>query len=201
MVDTDGRRPTAWDHVGGATGLVHSAVPSLVFVGARTLTGIGPAIGLAIAVATVVLVARRLRGQTVRPAVGGLVGVLISSAFAYRTGQTRDFFLPDIWGYAAAAVVAAVSIPLRRPLAGVLWSLLNGTPMRWRRNRPALIGYSVATAVAACAFAARAATQVWFYQHDQPGTMVLMRILLNYPLWAITALAWAWSIRRARGTA
>lgn len=198
---TDGRRPTAWDHVGGVPGLLQSAVPSLVFVAVHAVAGIGTAITVAIVAAALMLVLRRLRGRTVRPAIGGLVGVLVSSALAYRSGDARDFFLPDIWGYAAAAVVAALSIVLRRPLAGVLWSALNGTSMRWRQDSRARIGYSIATTVAAFAFTARAATQVWFYQHDQPGTMALLRIALNYPLWAITALAWAWSIRNARGAA
>ncbi|MET9325294.1 DUF3159 domain-containing protein [Tsukamurella sp. NPDC003166] len=200
-VYADGRRPTAWDHVGGVPGLLQSAVPSLVFVAAHAVTGIGPAAVVAIAAATVMLIARRLRGRTVRPAIGGLVGVLISSALAYRTGDARDFFLPDIWGYAAAAAAAALSVVLRWPLAGVLWSALNGTSMRWRHDRRAMLGYCLATTVAAVAFTTRAATQVWFYQHDQPGTMALLRIALNYPLWVITAAAWAWSIRHARGTA
>lgn len=199
-VDTDRRSPTAWDHVGGASGLAQSAVPSLAFVSTHAVAGIGTSIAVAIAAAAVFLVVRLLRGQTVRPALGGIVGVVVSSAIAYRTGDARDFFLPDIWGYAIAAVVTALSIVLRRPLAGVLWSALNGASMGWRRNRRAMVGYSVATSVAALAFTARAVAQMWFYEHDQPGTMVAMRLALNYPLWAIVALAWAWSIRRAGGT-
>ncbi|MGD3150679.1 DUF3159 domain-containing protein [Tsukamurella tyrosinosolvens] len=199
-VDTNRRRPTVWDHVGGTSGLVQSAMPSLAFVSAHAVAGIGTAIAVAIATATVVLVVRLLRRQTVRPALGGMVGVVVSSAIAYRTGDARDFFLPDIWGYAIAAVVTALSIVVRRPLAGILWSALNGDSMGWQRNRRAMVGYSVATGVAALAFTVRTVAQMWFYEHDQPGTMVAMRLALNYPLWAIVALAWAWSIRRAGGT-
>lgn len=85
-VDTNRRRPTVWDHVGGTSGLVQSAMPSLAFVSAHAVAGIGTAIAVAIATATVVLVVRLLRRQTVRPALGGMVGVVVSSAIAYRTG-------------------------------------------------------------------------------------------------------------------
>lgn len=155
---------------------------------------------VAVLTAALILVARAVRRVTVRPAVGGLVGVVISSTIAARTGDARAYFLPDIWGYAIGAVVLATSILLRRPLAGVLWSALNRTPMTWRSDRRAVIGYSVATATAVAAFAVRAASQIWFYQHDQVGVMALLRVALNYPLWGIIALTWAWAIRNAGRT-
>ncbi|WP_018179777.1 DUF3159 domain-containing protein [Jongsikchunia kroppenstedtii] len=196
---THDRPRTAWEQIGGLSGLIQSSIPSLLFVAVQSILGIAAAAMAAFAVALLILIARRMRRLTIRPAIGGVVGVLVSSVIAYRTGEARDYFLPDIWGYAICAVALAVSIVVRWPLAGVVWSSLNGTSMRWRRDRKALSGYSIATAVAVAVFILRAATQLWFYRHDEAGAMALARVVVNYPLWAIVGGVWAWSIRRAEG--
>ncbi|MDF0528898.1 DUF3159 domain-containing protein [Tsukamurella sp. 8F] len=191
-------RATAWEHVGGLSGLVQSAIPSTVFVVVHSAAGMTHAIVAAIACAAALVVIRALRRLTLRPAIGSVVGVAVSSVIAYRSGDPRDYFLPDIWGYTACAAAMAASIAVRWPLAGVLWHAMSGTGMRWRSDRRVLFAYSVATATAAAAFATRAGAQIWFYEHDQAGAMVVARLALNYPLWAVTLAVWAWSIRRER---
>lgn len=192
-----GRRSIAWEKVGGPSGLIQSAIPSLIFVSVQSVFGIGAGSTIAIAAALLILIARRIRRLTIRPAIGGVVGVVISSVIAYRTGDARDYFLPDIWGYAICAVVLAVSVLVRWPLAGVVWSALNGTSMQWRTDRKARTGYSIATATAVVAFVLRAATLLWFYRQGEAGAMALMRVVVSYPMWAVVGVVSAWSIRRA----
>ncbi|WP_076482607.1 DUF3159 domain-containing protein [Williamsia sterculiae] len=195
-----GSRPTVWDRVGGVRGLVQSAIPSVVFVSVHTLVGMASAVAMAIAAALVVLAVRRCRGVTVRPAIGGVVGVVVSAAVAGGTGDARDYFLPDIWGYTIGSAVLMLSVIVRWPLAGVVWTAMNGSmTTAWRADKRALSGYTVATVAAAIAFAVRALIQTWFYRHDVVGAMTVVRVGLGYPLWGMTALVWAWAIHRADG--
>ncbi|NMO04860.1 DUF3159 domain-containing protein [Gordonia sp. TBRC 11910] len=199
--DSGRKRLTAWEQIGGLPGLIGSAAPSLAFVSVHAYAGMVVGIVVAGTLALLIVIVRAARGRSLRPAVGGVVGVVVSSAIALRTGDARDYFLPDIWVYAVCAVVTTLSIVVRWPLAGVLWSAVNATSMRWRDDRRALISYSVASATAAVVFVIRTVTQIWFYRHDQAGAMALMRIVLNYPLWAIIVLVWVWAIRRVERSA
>lgn len=188
-------RPPVWDQIGGLPGLVQSAIPSLAFVMTHQVLGISAGIIAALSASLVIVIVRATRGQSLRPAIGGVIGGAVASTLALWTGDARDYFLPDIWGYVLCAAVLIVSVGMRWPLAGVLWSTMNRRPMAWRADRAAQRAYTIATLVAATSFCIRSATQIWLYEHDQVGAMALARLLVNYPLWAVTAVVWAWSIR------
>lgn len=183
--------------MGGMPGLIESSVPSLVFVSSDALLGLDAGIACAFAVAVALTVVRAVRRQPLRPALSSFVGVAVSSSIAHRTGSARDYFLPDIWISVSCCLALTVSIVVRRPLAGVVWSALNQSPNVWRRDRPSRMAYDVATAVLAGCFAIRFVMQYWLYQHNDPGAMAIVRIAVNYPLWAISLIAIVWAIRRS----
>ncbi|MBM7369420.1 DUF3159 domain-containing protein [Gordonia hydrophobica] len=162
--------------------------------------GIRAAVIAAVSASMVIVVVRAARGQSLRPAIGGVIGGAVSSTLALWTGDARNYFLPDIWGYILCAAVLLVSVGMRWPLAGVLWSAVNRRSMAWRDNRLALRAYTIATLVAAASFGVRSTAQIWLYEHDQVGAMALARLVVNYPLWAVTVIVWAWSIRVDRRT-
>ncbi|MDW5322339.1 DUF3159 domain-containing protein [Plantactinospora sp. KLBMP9567] len=186
-----------WERTGGLTGLIQSSLPPTVLVITNLWWGLYPAIVIAAGTGLLVTLARVVRRQPLRPAFGGFVGVAISGMLAARSGEARDFFLADIWWYFLASVVLVISILLRRPLVGVFWSATQGVGMWWRRDRPSLRRYDIATAVLAVVFAARFVVLRWFYEHNEVGWLTFSKIAMSYPLWAVALVVVLWAVRHA----
>ena len=199
MVPENKPRPatTPWERTGGLTGLIQSSLPPTVLVLANSWWGLYPAIAAAVGAGLLVTLVRAARRQSLRPAFGGFVGVAVSGFLAARSGEARDFFLADIWWYAVAGVVLAVSILLRRPLVGVLWSATQGAGLWWRHDRPSLRRYDLATAVLAAVFAARFLVLQRLYEHNEVGWLTVADIAMNYPLWAVALVVIVWAVRGA----
>jgi hypothetical protein len=186
---------TLWERTGGITGLVQSSLPPTVLVVSNSWWGLYPAVAAAVGVGLLVLLIRAARRQSLRPAFGGFVGVAVSGFLAARSGEARDFFLADIWWYGVAAVVLTVSIVLRRPLVGVVWSGMQGVNLWWRRDRVSLLRYDLATAVLAAVFAVRFLVLHRFYELNEVGWLTVSKIALNYPLWAAALVVVVWAVR------
>ncbi|MFJ2738780.1 DUF3159 domain-containing protein [Streptomyces sp. NPDC087440] len=191
------QRPTLWEETGGPVGLLHSSLPSVSFVLVNSAFGLWPGIFAAIGTVLAFTVLRAVRRQPLKPALAGSVGVAISSYFASRSGEARDFFVVDIWLSLTVFVVLVISLVVRRPLAGVLWTAVNRGSRAWLRDRPSRFGYDVATVVLALVFGSRFAVQFWLYDRDLAGWLAFAKIAMNYPLWAVALAVWAWAARRA----
>ena len=193
--------PTLLEQMGGVGGLISSVLPVLVFVLVNTLTGLQPAIWSALGVAVAVGVWRLCRREQLQPAVSGILGVGVCAFIAYRTGEARGFFLYGIWFSLVAGLAFALSVAVRRPLVGVLWSALNGSGYGWRFDRRARFGYDVATVVWAVFFLARFGVQRWLYEAQETTLLGVARLAMGLPLTAVAALVTIWAIRRARSAA
>jgi len=191
------RRPSLLEQSGGPIGLLHSSLPATVFVFVNSLFGLTPGILSAVASVVAFTVFRAVRGQPLKPALAGIIGVAISSFIAYRTGNARDYFLPDIWYSLVGAAVLVLSIVVRRPLVGVVWSLLNQRSSLWRKEKRSRFGYDIATVVVALVFAARFVVQHWLYEQNSTGWLAFAKIAMNYPLWALALIVVVWAVRRS----
>jgi hypothetical protein len=89
-----------------------------------------------------------------------------------------------------------LSVLLRWPLVGVVWSRLNGTGLRWRADRLALY-YALATLSWAVVLAARFVVLHWLYNANAVGWLAFIRIVMGHPLAGLALLINIWSIRRA----
>jgi hypothetical protein len=190
--------PTLLEQMGGVSGLVYSSVPVLVFVGVylpshSLAAGIWSSVGSAIAI----LIWRLVRREPIQPAISGLFGVAIAAFIAYRTGSARGYFLFGIWTSLAYGGAFLLSIVARWPLAGVVWSTLNGTGTAWRADRVSRRYYDVATVVWVLVFGARFVVQHWLYSTNQVGWLAFARIAMGWPLTAIAALVTVWAVRKA----
>jgi hypothetical protein len=194
---TDQRAPTLLEQLGGVWGLVASVVPVVVFVAVNPFAGLQPAIWASLGVAVALGIWRLVRREPVQPAVSGILGVALCVFLAYRTGEARDFFLYGIWYSLVAGLVLVVSVLVRRPLVGVLWSMLNGSGFGWRTNRRARFGFDVATTVWAVFLLARFIVQRYLYDLQQADWLGVARLVMGLPLTAVAALVTIWAIRRA----
>jgi hypothetical protein len=184
--------------LGGVSGVIYSSLPVLVFVGTSRLLGLAVASGAALGVAALILVWRLARRESVQPAVSGLIGVGVCVLIAYLMGQSKGYFLLGIWTSLIYAAIFALSIVIRRPVVGYVWSWLHGHDRGWRAVRRAVHAFDVATLTWVVVFGARFVVQRVLYDTNHEGWLVVARIAMGWPLAAVAALVTFLAIRTAQ---
>jgi hypothetical protein len=188
---------TLLEQMGGLSGLIYSSVPVLVFVLLNSLFGLTAAIWGSLGSAALITVVCVVRKKPLQPAISGFFGVGIAAFIAYRTGSAKGFFLFGIWASLVYGSVFLVSMAVRRPLVGMVWSFVNGHGTSWRSDRKAMFVYQLATLTWVVVFAARFVVQQWLYNQDQTGWLAFARLAMGYPLTAIAAVVTVWAVTRA----
>jgi hypothetical protein len=145
-----------------------------------------------------ILLWRLIRRESTQPAVSGLIGVAVCALIAYMLGESKGYFLLGIWTSLFWAAVFAVSILVRRPVVGYIWSWLHGHDRAWRDVRRAVAAFDVATLTWVVVFGARFVVQHLLYQSDRTGWLVVARISMGWPLTAASALVTYLAIRAAQ---
>jgi hypothetical protein len=186
------------DQMGGVSGLIYSSLPVVLFVPISTIFGLMPAILSALAVAALILIWRLARRESAQPAVSGFIGVGVCALIAYLMGESKGYFLLGIWTSLLWAVVFGVSVVVRRPVVGYMWSWVNGHAHAWRSVRRAVIAFDIATLTWVLVFAARFLVQHHLYDANQTGWLGFARIAMGWPLTAVAALATFLAIRVAQ---
>ncbi|GAA1480173.1 hypothetical protein GCM10009624_06130 [Gordonia sinesedis] len=172
-----------------------SAIPPAAFSIAASSTTLGWAVAVA-GVVTVGTGGLALRWfHSIRPIIGAVVGVSISAGFALRSGEARDFFLPDLWYPPVMAGVLLLSSLTGYPLIGVIASLARRRPQRWRQDIVSRRVFTTVTLAAAAAFMVRFGTQYAIYRQGNVGWLAVGRIATGLPMTAAMLAAIAWSIR------
>jgi hypothetical protein len=183
--------------LGGVSGLVYSTVPVVTFVAASSIAGLLPAIGFALGAAALILVWRLIRRESTQPALSGFFGVAICALIAYAMGQSKGYFLLGIWMSLFWAVVFAVSIAIRKPVVGYLWSWASGRDRGWRDVSRAVYAFDVATLCWTLVFASRFVVQELLYHADKTGWLGVARIAMGWPLTAVAAVGTYAAIKAA----
>jgi uncharacterized protein DUF3159 len=185
--------------LGGWRGSVEAAVPVAVFIVVNMVWSLQPAliasVGLALAIAAVRLGQRR----PVRYALNGLFGIALGGFIAWRTGDARDFYLPGIfisYGYAAAMVV---SVLVRHPLVGWLYSvLMTGGRSDWRDDPRLMRTFTWLTLVWAVVWIAKVSAQAGLYLADQDHLLGVARLVLGTPPYILLLAITIWVVRRVQ---
>lgn len=188
--------PTLWEQMGGMVGFISASIPVAVFVIVNWATSMGPAIWSAVGAAVLIAVIRIIRKEQLMPAVSGIFGVAIAAFIAYRVGEAKGFFLYGIWVSGVLGGSFLVSMFVRWPLVGVIWSTLNGHGLGWRKDPKSRRDYDIATAAWTLVFASRVVVQQWLYNADETTLLGVARIAMGYPLTAIALLVTVWAVRR-----
>ena len=121
----DSERFDAMTAVGGWRGIVESVVPTLVFVLVMAVrpTALVMALAASLAVSAVGLAARLVQRQSPAQVVGGIVLVLISALWAWRSGDASNFYATGLMINAAWLVACLVSLLIGWPIVGALMTL------------------------------------------------------------------------------
>jgi hypothetical protein len=112
------------EQLGGWRGTVDASLPTIAFVVANAIGGLGAGVWAALGIALLVFLLRLVRRESVQQAVSGLLAVGVAVAIATASGQARDFFVVGILRNAVIGVALVGSVPLRRPLIGVIAEFL-----------------------------------------------------------------------------
>jgi|SRR5688572_26414040 len=185
------------DQLGGWRGLVESSIPVTVFVIANVIAELRPAIIVAVSSGLLIAVFRLSRRQSVRHAVNGLFGIFIGAAIAWRSGDARDFYLPGIIISAGYVLAMVVSITVRWPLVGWIWSVvLDKGSTRWREDPVLLRTFGWLTALWAVVYALKVGVQSGLYLANQDEWLGIARIALGWPPYALLLAVTVWSVRR-----
>lgn len=192
------------EQLGGWRGLVESSVPVVVFVLVNIFASLNAALIGSAALAVGIAVWRLSRRQPVRHAVNGLVGIGIGAVLAWRTGEEKDFFLPGIlygMGYGAALLV---SVALRLPLVGWIWSVLAaGGSNAWRRDPRLMRTFGWLTVLWGVVWIVKVGVQGWLWYLDETTATELgvARLLLGYPPYLLLLAFTIWWVRRVHPNA
>ena len=187
------------DAFGGVRGLFDSSLPATVFVVVRLFASLNAAIVAAVASGLVVLVLRKVRGESLQQAGSGFFGLLLAVLIARSTGTGKGFFLPGILLTAGSGVAFVVSLLVRRPAVALALAAFDPRYAPWR-ELPALRRACVlSTAVWAASFFVRAAVATFFYTRpgDHPGTLLIVVNAVKWPLIIGAALLTVFLVKRA----
>ena len=182
---------------GGVSGLIYTALPVTTFAVVSPAAGLVPAIIASLSAAAVVLGWQLFRRASTRPAVLGFAGVGVCAAFAYVTGQAKDFYLPGIGMYLVLAIVFTVSVLIRRPLVGVVWARVTGRDDTWRRVPRVRLAFDLVTVTMAVVSWSRFLVQYYLYDTDQEALLAAARIAMGWPVFVVTSSVIYLAIRTA----
>jgi hypothetical protein len=186
------------DQMGGVSGLIYSSLPVVAFVPISSAFGLLTAVLSALGVAALIFLWRLYRKDSLQPAVSGFIGVGFCALIAYVMGEAKGYFLLGIWMSLCWAAVFGLSVVVRRPLVGYIWSWVNGHGQAWRSVRRAVIAFDIATATWVLVFAARFVVQHELYDANQTGWLGFARIAMGWPLTGVAALATYLAIKSAQ---
>jgi hypothetical protein len=172
-------------------------LPTCAYVGVYLLAGVRPALAVAGIAASGLFIRRLIRRSKVRSAIFGILAFAVAAALTLFTGRAQDFFLVDIAGSAFFAVACGLSVPLRRPLVGVVLAWVMGDPAIWRRTPAHRGAYALATLLFCGLFSLRLVVWGTLWLFGQVVWLGLARLALGPPLMILVASA-AWLIVRRR---
>ena len=186
------------EQMGGISGLIYSSLPVLVFVPVSSFFGLVPAISAALGVATLILIWRLIRKESLQPAVSGFFAVGVSALIAYIVGESKGYFLLGIWSsllYAGGVRRVGADQATRGRLRVGLGQrtrqgLAQGTQGGLRLRRRHLdVGRGVRRTVRGAEPSLR---------RRPTGLLGVARIAMGWPLTAVAALVTYLAIRTAQ---
>jgi hypothetical protein len=189
--------------LGGVRGLIESTIPVTIFVIVNFLGDtfdwwqLRTSLIIAVAVALAMAAYRLSRRESPRHAFNGVFGIAFGAWIAWRSGEARDFYAPGIVISAAYAMGMLVSVAVRQPLVGWVWSVMvDKGSSRWRANPRLVRAFSWLTVLWAAVFLAKADVQAVLYVMDQADLLGVARIALGWPPYLLLGAVTVWQVRK-----
>lgn len=172
---------------GGWKGILDGSVPATVFVLARFFVDLQASIVAAVVAGVLVVVLRRVQGESLQQAFSGFFGLLVAVLFVRSTGSGKGIFLPGIFITAGSGVLFGLSLLVRQPAIALGLSAADPRYAAWRTHEPLRRAFTVATAAWCLSFFVRAgvATTVYLVYGDSPGDNLMLLVVINVVKWPL----------------
>jgi hypothetical protein len=169
--------------LGGARGMIESALPFIAFTIAWVITRqLYPAVAAAVVTALLLAVIRLIQRQSIKYVVQAVIPTAIAVLIATRTGRAQDVFLPGIIYNGALAVLSIVTVAIRKPLVGFIIGAAVGDPTGWTRDSGLVKMTSKLTLVLAVPYVARFVIQLPLFLAGQVVLLGIAKVILGWPL-------------------
>jgi hypothetical protein len=185
--DDDGARDgkSVLAAIGGVRGVIEAMLPGLVFLVAYTLTrDLVLSIALPLIVGAVFVVTRIIQRQPTAPAIGGVLGIVLSAVLALLNNRPEDYYIPGFWTNGAYFAVLLASVFIGWPIIGVAAGFLTGAGTTWRDDRRLRRIYSALTLMWCGLFALRLIVQMPLYYAGAIEALGTARLVMGIPLYA-----------------
>lgn len=191
---------TMMSSLGGVRGIIESAVPSLVFVIAYTLTrDLALSAMLTIGSLVILGILRVIAKGSLTQVYAGAFVAAIGLVFALFTGRAGDNFVPGMIYNGVLVVVFLISILVRVPFVGLIMGSFESNLLGWRNDPYKRKAFSLTTWVWIGVMVVRLSVMVPFYLASRDSGDVLAlgiaKIATGLPLFAIQILL-SWIIIR-----
>jgi hypothetical protein len=186
--------------MGGVRGIIESILPGLLFLITYTITrNIVASVAAPVVIAVVFIVIRLVRREAVTSAIAGALGIIISAVIALLTGRPENNFVPGFFINAGILLAMLISIVVRRPLLGVLASLLLSDP-EWRTDKAQVRVAYIASWLWVALGAIRLGVEIPLYLAHNTTGLGTARLITGVPLYAL--ILWlTWLVMRTAWTA
>jgi hypothetical protein len=185
------------EQLGGWRGMVESSIPVVIFVLVNVLADLRPALIAALVVAVAIAVLRLVQRRPIRHAVNGLFGVGIGAFIAFRSGNSKDFYLPGILYGIGYGLVLLASTAIRQPLVGWIWSVfMAGGKSDWRHDARLVRTFTWLTVLWGVVWLAKVGVQAALYLANKDTALGVARLALGYPPYLLLLAITVWTVRR-----
>ena len=178
--------------IGGWRGLVESSLPAVAFLVLFTVTKeLNLSLIAALVAAAAFTLIRLVQGSKLVSALTGLVGVAICAFAAYRTGNASDYFVVGFWTNGLYSLGYLVSMAVRWPITGLIFGVIRGEGLTWRKNPVRVRQYMLATWIITILMLLRLVVQMPLYFANAVEALGATRLIMGLPLYALGVwLAW-----------
>jgi len=186
--------------MGGVRGIVESILPGLLFLVTYTITrNLWWSVAAPVVIAIVFVVIRLVRRQALTTSIAGLVGIVISAAIALLLNKPEANFIPGFFINAGILLITLITLAVRRPLIGVVASLLLSDP-EWRADRAQRRVAYIATWLWVGLAVIRLGVELPLYFAGDTSALAAARLITGVPLYAV--ILWlTWLVMRTAWTA
>lgn len=174
-------------------------LPPLVFTFALSATTLTVAAVLALLVASVLTVKRRINQQPLAYALAGLGSVLLATLFSLYRQQAGDFFLPGFITSGIFNAALLISVLVKKPFAAFASHLSRGWPLAWFWRKDIRPAYSEVTLFWFVFFTVRWLFQWRLFQNEALASLALWNVVLSAPaLVVVLTLSYLYGMKRLK---
>lgn len=182
---------------------IDAIFPPIVYVIGNRFFGLKIGIILALLLALILAIKRIIKKENFIYALGGMLGVLIASGFAYLAGNAANYFLPRVITSGFFFLVALISLIIGKPMAAVASHITRGWTFDWFLRKDVKPAYREVTIAWALLFLARMILQIMLLRRASIVDVGLANILLGFPatftVLILTYIYGIWRLKKLEG--